>query len=160
MITVEEALKSKGAAIGPMLKDSVREADYQLVLGEKVAAAWQAAFSVDGSYHAGVVAVTTHRLLCCSCVANNLIVATLPFSECIGIGEESGRLQKQMPVRCEGADVIIKASGTHIAQIRSKLLSAIEAAPLQKPLDLSPGVFHQSSSERRRIQAIKAAGKK
>lgn len=160
MITVEEALKGKGIAIGPRLKDSVREADYQVLLGEKVTAAWQASFSVDGAYHAGIVAVTTHRLLCCSCVANNLLVATLPYSECIGIGEESGRLQKLMPVHCDGVEVIVKAPGAHIVQIRSKLLSAIEAAPLQKSLDLSPSVFCQSSSERRRIQAIKSAGKK
>ena len=154
--TPSEYIVAHGGKIPLAAEATAYNIDLQIEDGERTKGAWHVTFSVSESFHSGIVAVTTHRLLCCSCVANNLIVATLPFSECIGVGEESGRLQKQMPVHCEGADVIIKASGTHTAQIRSKLLDAIEAAPLQKPLDFSPGVFCQSSSERRQIEKIKA----
>lgn len=157
MITVEEALKSKGISIGPMLKDSVREADYSIPLGEKVVEAWSAAFSVDGSFHAGIIAITTHQLLCCSCIANNLIFAKIPFSECIGIGDEKGIIQKQMPVHCDDVCITIKASGEHISQIRSALLKGIEEAPLQKPFDLKPAVIKQDSVSRNNVQKIKKA---
>lgn len=155
MITVEEVLRGKGNSIGLTIKDSVREADYQLALGERVTAAWQAAFSTDKEFHSGIVAATTHRLLCCSCVANNLIIASLPYAECIGIGDEHGRILKVLPVHCGDVHIEIKASGEHIGQIRDAIFKGIEAAPLQKPLDFKPCLTLQSSAERRAIEKIK-----
>lgn len=133
--------------------------DLQLEQGERTEGAWQATFAVGESFHSGIVAVTTHRLLCCNCVANNLIVASLSFSACIGIGDESGRILKELPVHCEDVHVRIKASGEHIAQIREALLKGIEEAPLQAPIDLRPYVIQQSSAERRAEQKVRAAHK-
>lgn len=154
-----EYIVAHGGKISLAEEATAYSIDTQLELGERTKGAWQAAFAVDESFHPGIVAVTTHRLLCCSCVANNLIVASLPFSQCIGMGDESGRILKVLPVHCEDVHVKVKASGEHIAQIREAILRGIEERPLQTDIDINPYVIQQSSEERREVQKIKAAHK-
>lgn len=153
--TPSEYIVAHGGKI-PLAADATAyNIDLQIEDGERTKAAWQAAFSTDKEFHSGIVAVTTHRLLCCSCVANNLIIASLPYAECIGIGDEHGRILKVLPVHCGDVHIEIKASGEHIRQIRDAIFKGIEAAPLQKPLDFKPCLTLQSSAERRAIEKIK-----
>lgn len=156
--TAEEYLVDHGQPISMALKESVTEADYSTVLGENVRFAMPATFGIEGKSHAGVIVVTTHRLICCSSVRHNLVNATMPFSQSIGIGDESGLLLKQIPIVCDDVSVLIRASSDHIKKLRNALLDAIEAAPNQKDLGFcSAAIFRQSAEDHRRIQKIKAA---
>lgn len=157
--TPSEYIVAHGGKISSAEDATAYNIDMQLERGERTKGAWQTAFAVDESFHPGIVAVTTHRLLCCSCVANNLLVASLPFSKCIGMGDESGRILKVLPVHCEDVHVKVKASGEHIAQIREAVLKGIEERPLQTDLDISPYVIQKSSAERREVQKLKTEHK-
>lgn len=157
--TPSEYIVAHGGKISSAEDVTAYNIDMQLERGERTKGAWQTAFAVDESFHPGIVAVTTHRLLCCSCVANNLLVASLPFSKCIGMGYESGRILKVLPVHCEDVHVKVKASGEHIAQIREAVLKGIEERPLQTDLDISPYVIQKSSAERREVQKLKTEHK-
>ena len=142
--TPSEYIVAHGGKISLAEEAAAHSIDAQLELGERTKGAWQAAFAVDESFHPGIVAVTTHRLLCCSC---------------IGMGDESGRILKVLPVHCEDVHVKVKASGEHIAQIQEAVLKGIEERPLQTDIDISPYVIQQSSAERREVQKIKAEHK-
>ena len=155
--TPSEYLVTHGQRISFAIKESVMEADRVIEDGERTVAAWQAAFSADTSFHAGVVAVTTHRLLCCSCVAGNLISASMPLSPDIECKPISGFLQKKMPIICGDLSITIQATADHIAQIKAEIEKGIEAAPLQSPMAFEPTVFRQTSAQRREIQRLKSA---
>lgn len=156
--TAEEYLACHGQKIGTALKESVTAADYSILLGEKVRFAMPSTFTIEDKAHAGVVVVTSHRLICCSSARHNLIAASMPFSQSIGIGDAAGFLLKQMLITCDDISVSVKASGDHIKELRNELLNAIEAAPNQKGLDLGGGrIFRQGAEDHRRIQRIKSA---
>lgn len=157
-MTIEEYLIAHRKPVGLAIKESVTHADYSIDLGERVRYATPATFSVEGKDHSGVAVVTTHRLICCSSVRHNLVRVSMPFSQSIGIGEESGLLLKQIPISCDNISVSVKASSDSIKQMRNELLDAIEAAPNQKDLRLGGAtIFRQSAEDHRRIQKIKAA---
>lgn len=154
-----EYLVAHGQHISSAAKESVIEADRMIEVGERTVAAWQAAFSADTSFHAGIVAITTHRLLCCSCIANNLISVSLPFSEYIDIGNETGIIRKQLPIHCRNVTIVIRAPINLIAQIKASILKGIETAPIQEPILFEPAVFRQCATARRQIQKIKSTHK-
>lgn len=155
-ITVEEYLLEHGTNIGIVLKESVREMDYSIALGEIVQYALPVTFAMEGTSHSGVAAVTSHRFICCSSVSGNLVNVSMPFSQAVGIGGISGLLLKQMPITCESVTVIVMASSKHIAKLQHELLAAIESAPNQKPLTFGGvAVLTRSQKEDRKIQQIK-----
>ena len=152
-----EYFEAHGHRVSFLMKESVVEADKIIEVGEKTIAAWQATFSIDNSSHAGIITVTTHRLLCCSCVAGNLIYASVPFSPDVECKPVTGFLQKKMPIACRGISVTVQATAEHIAQIRTALEKGIETVPSQEPIAFEPFVFRQGSTKRQEVQRIKSA---
>lgn len=79
MRSIEEYLIKHNGSVSPSIKESVLQADYSIDLNERVRYALPATFSCNGKSHAGVIAVTTHQLLCCSSVQRNLVRISMPF---------------------------------------------------------------------------------
>lgn len=156
--TPSEYLVAHGQQITFAISESVTEADRALEIGERIRFAMPSAFTVEGIAYAGIVSVTTHRLLCCSSVNRNLVLVSIPFSRSVGIGHETGLLMKQLPISCDSVYVIVKASGNNIATLRNSLLNAIEAAPNQNPIGFAEASIYRFSAEAQiRVEAIKAA---
>jgi|GEM_PF-5418479 len=135
--TAGDYFRCKKVLIGPTHIDSVKAADHIIEGGEKVNYALLASVSFDKkTFHPAAVVVTTHRLLCVSC-APDLLIASLPYKNCIGIGDAKGRTLKQLPIHCDDVAVSIQAPAENIPVLRESLLSAIELSPNQAPIEFS-----------------------
>ena len=155
-VTVEEYLIEHGTRIGLTLKESVRELDYSVALGERVRYAVPLTFTVEGKSHSGVAAVTTHRFICCSSVSGSLTSVSMPFDQTVGVGDISGALLKQMRAVCGPVSVVVKASAEHMKKLQREILDAIEIAPNQKNISFGPAsVFVRSAAEARKIKQQK-----
>ena len=153
-ITAGDYFMFRKEPVRSMLKDSVKEADYAIENGEKVNYALMASASFGKEFHPAVIVVTTHRLLCCSCVAD-IILASLPYESCIGIGDGKGLILKRVSIHCAGVSVSVETTSEKVSALRAALLDAIEIYPNQKPISFSPKVFIQAAAERERVNDIK-----
>lgn len=157
MYTTGDYFEVCGKHIPPEYSESVREADYALALGEQVNFALLSSFMLDGNKYSGVVAVTTHRILCCSSVNHNTTFVTLPYSACVGIGNTKGIIFRNLPIVCDNISVDVKAAGIDIDLLRGNILTSIEASPNQKPIAFAPSVRTISVEEYKRVQKEKNA---
>lgn len=157
MYTTEDYFEACGKPITSAYSEAVREADYALALGEQVNFALLSSFALDGRQYSGVVAVTTHRILCCSSVNHNTTFVTLPYSSCVGIGNTKGIIFRNLPIVCDNITVEVKAAGLDIDLLRGNILTSIEASANQNPIAFAPSVRTISAEANKKAQEIKDA---
>lgn len=157
MYTTGDYFETCGKHIPSVYKDAVRETDYALAMGESVNFALLSSFTLNGKPYSGVVAVTSHRILCCSSANRNTTFVTLPYSSCVGIGKTKGIISKNLPIVCDEISVEVKSTGLDIDLLRNTILSSIESSANQKPIGFEPSVRMISAEEHKRVQAIKNA---
>lgn len=146
MINAENYLASKKVKIPLSLKASLWEMDHALEKGESVSFAMLCSFEHEGETFMGIASVTTHRLLCASCVNGRSKRVSLPYTAALGIGDISGIGRKHVPVHCEGIAVSILQKSPALTEFTQALLAAIEAAPNQKNLDISAGATSKTTT--------------
>lgn len=157
MYTTGDYFEACGKHIPSVYKDAVRETDYALAMGESVNFALLSSFTLDGKQYSGVVAVTTHRILCCSSVNHNTTFVTLPYSACVGIGNTKGIIFRNLTIVCNNISVEVKAAEIDIDLLRGNILTSIEASANQSPIVFVPSVRTISEEEYKRVQEIKNA---
>ena len=155
MNPVAYLLSQQGKTIGITQEESVREAGYAVDHGEPVNYALLADFVFENKTYHGVVVVTAYRLICCTSVRHNSLTVSLPFFASFEFGNIKGFIHKELSVRCDKIDVIIKAPSPDLDQLCHMISGALYAHPGKFAINYEPWVGRQSAEEYQRIQKIK-----
>lgn len=156
--STEEYLIAAGNKTGIALKESVRDADYALEYGEYVNYVLTATMYTGMGNGLGVIAVTTHRLLCVTTLFHDMTLVSMPLAQGIRFGDASGFIIKRIPVSCGHVSIDITAKAAEISTLIAAVKGAECSLHLQEDIRFNEAfILHQNVVQAMQSRSIKKA---
>jgi len=138
-MTLREAIKLGGTSAF-LAKTDINAAESFVLENEEIRYALVANCIVNKDWTPGVVVLTNHRVFFCH--ANQVLAKAvqIPLTGFLQVGQVSGGMLKRVTISSPAITLTVEGSLSPLAHLQQAVLTAIEEAPAQSPVDLPADV--------------------